>query len=79
MKEIFSNYTATISDLQSNPRSIWEHDEPVAIFDHNQPIGYCIPQELYLQIMNALEDAHWARIIEERKNDREVEVAWNDL
>ena len=79
MQEIFSNYTATIADLQKNPRAIWGQDEPVAIFDHDEPIGYCIPKDLYLQMMNALEDAHWVRVIEERKNDPEIEVSWNDL
>jgi antitoxin StbD len=79
MQEIFSNYTATISDLQNNPRAILNQDEPVAIFDHNEPIGYCIPKNLYLQILNALEDAQWVRIIEARKNDPEIEVSWDDL
>ncbi len=79
MKEIFSNYSATIAELQNDPRAIWKHDEPVAIFDRDEPIGYCIPKDLYVRIINALEDAHWVKVIEDRKNDQEIEVAWDAL
>lgn len=70
LQEIFSNYTASISDLQINPRFIWEK---------NEPVGYCIPHDLCLKILEALEDTVLINIIRGRKDDEEIEVLLDEL
>jgi len=79
MQEIFSNYTATITDLKKDPMSVLGFDEPVAVLNRNQIVGYCIPTEIYDCMMNMLEDIQLAKIINNRKDQKSIKVEWDEL
>ncbi len=79
MQEIFSNYTATITDLKKDPMSVLSFDEPVAVLNRNQVVGYCVPNDLYDRIMDLLEDVQLAKIAKSREGQKTIKVEWNDL
>nr|WP_246545108.1 MULTISPECIES: antitoxin [Photorhabdus] len=47
---------------------------PVAILNRNQPVFYCIPAELYEQILDALDDQELIRLVNERREQALVDV-----
>ncbi len=81
VNEIFANYTASISDLKASPMAVMNatHGEALAILNHNAPVFYCIPAELYEKMMDAIDDAYLADIVRERLNDEGFEVSIDDL
>jgi len=52
---------------------------PVAVLNRNQPVFYCVPAKAYEALMDKLEDVELMAIVEERKNQKEIEVDINDL
>jgi len=52
---------------------------PVAVLNRNQPAFYCVPADAYELLMDKLEDVELARIVNDRKDQPEVEVNINDL
>jgi len=83
MNTILSPFTASISELKKNPSSLLvESDgEPVAILNHNRPAAYLIPASTYEEMLDIIEDAELAKIIEKRKEEKKdaVEVNLDDL
>lgn len=79
MQEIFSNYTATITDLKKDPMSVLGFDEPVAVLNRNQVVGYCVPTDLYDCMMDMLEDVQLAKIIKSREGQKRIKVEWDEL
>lgn len=73
---IYSNLTASISELKRNPMGtvISSHGEPLAILNRNEPVFYCVPAKTYERIMEALEDLELAEIIKARASEKEVSV-----
>ncbi|ELH5206582.1 plasmid stabilization protein, partial [Salmonella enterica] len=43
------------------------------------PAFYCVPPALYAHLMDILEDEELGRIIDERANERVIEVNIDDL
>lgn len=78
---IFSHYTASISDLKKQPMAVMNatHGEPLAVLNHNEPVFYCVPKKLYEAMLEAIDDAHLAKLVLQRKNDKAFEVDVNDL
>ncbi|MCG8527038.1 MAG: type II toxin-antitoxin system prevent-host-death family antitoxin [Opitutales bacterium] len=83
MNTILSPFTASISELKKNPSSLLvESDgEPVAILNHNRPAAYLIPASTYEKMLDIIEDAELAKIIEDRKEEKNdaIEVSIDDL
>ena len=83
MTQILANYTASISELKKSPSSIIEKagNEAVAILNHNKPSAYLVPCELYVKMMDIIDDYHLAQIVRERMNDGEepIEVSLDEL
>lgn len=78
---IFSNYTASISDLKKQPMSVVKsaHGEPVAILNRNHPVFYCVPAQMYEAMMELLDDEKLAKLVIEREGEEEIEVKLSDL
>ncbi len=78
---VLSDVTTSISDLKKNPMAVVEQGEgfPVAVLNRNQPVFYCVPAEAYEALMDKLEDIELMTIVEERKDQKEIEVDINDL
>lgn len=47
---------------------------PVAILNRNQPAFYCVPAELYEQMLDALDDQELVKLVHERSNQRLLDV-----
>ncbi|CAQ85154.1 MULTISPECIES: type II toxin-antitoxin system Phd/YefM family antitoxin [Photorhabdus] len=73
---ILSDTSASISELKKNPMATVNSGAgyPVAILNRNQPAFYCIPAELYEQILDALDDQELVRLVNERREQVLVDV-----
>lgn len=78
---VLSDISTSISELKKNPMAVVEQGEgfPVAVLNRNQPVFYCVPAKAYEALMDKLEDVELMAIVEERKNQKEIEVDINDL
>lgn len=78
---ICADVVASVSELKSNPMGTMQSSggRPLAILNRNQPVFYCIPAELYETMIEMIDDIELGKIIEERKNDKEIPVNINDL
>ncbi|NOZ09491.1 MAG: type II toxin-antitoxin system Phd/YefM family antitoxin [Gammaproteobacteria bacterium] len=83
MKQVLSSCSASISELKKNPTALLNEAEgsPIAILNHNVPVAYLIPAETYEWLMDKLEDAELAQIVNARKHekDKAVEVSFDEL
>lgn len=60
--------TASITELKTNPMATVSSGEgyPVAILNRNQPAFYCIPADLYEQILECIGDKELANLVKLR-------------
>ncbi|MGP6378913.1 type II toxin-antitoxin system Phd/YefM family antitoxin [Yersinia bercovieri] len=67
---ILTDTSASVSELKKNPMATVNAGAgfPVAILNRNQPAFYCVPAELYEQIMDALDDHELVKLVNERRN-----------
>lgn len=83
MKQVLSSFSASISELKRNPSALLSEAEgsPIAILNHNIPAAYLIPAETYEWLMDKLEDAELAQIINDRSDEKSfaIEVSLDDL
>lgn len=73
---ILSEASASVSELGKDPMATVKAGQgfPVAIINHNQPVFYCVPAELYEQMFDALDDSGLVRLVYERSNQRLVDT-----
>jgi len=78
---ILADVAASISDLKANPMKVASsaYGEPVAILNRNQPAFYCVPAEVYEQLMDKIEDLELLQIVHERQNEESITVNIDDL
>jgi len=81
VKTILAETTNSISELKKNPMAVVEQGQgfPVAVLNRNQPVFYCVPAEAYEALMDKLEDVELAKLVDERQNEKEIEVDINEL
>jgi antitoxin StbD len=81
IRPILADNSTSISELKKNPMAVVAQADgfPVAVLNRNQPAFYCVPADAYELMMDKLEDIELACIVEERKNQPEVEVDIDDL
>lgn len=81
VRPILADNSTSISELKKNPMAVVDQADgfPVAVLNRNQPAFYCIPAEAYELLMDKLEDIELAKIVEDRKDQPEVEVDLNEL
>lgn len=65
---IHSDTTASISELKKNPMATVNAGagSPVAILNHNQPAFYCVPAELYEQMLEYIDEQELAKLVTKR-------------
>lgn len=75
--------TANISELKKNPMQVLEEGEgqPVAILNRNQTVFYCVPPDIYEQLVEMADDQELNAIADARLTDGQesVKVSLNDL
>ena len=81
VRPVLADNSTSISELKKNPMAVVEQADgfPVAVLNRNQPVFYCVPADAYELLMDKLEDIELARIVDERKDQIEVEVNIDDL
>ncbi|QZY93060.1 type II toxin-antitoxin system Phd/YefM family antitoxin (plasmid) [Pantoea dispersa] len=65
---ILSDTSASVSELKKNPMATVSAGDgfPVAILNRNQPAFYCVPAELYEQMLDAIDDQELVRLVRGR-------------
>ncbi len=80
---VLTPVTASLSELSNDPMKTLEKGEgqPVAILHHDQPAFYCLPPELYEQLVEIAEDEESNAIADARLSDgqKAVTVSFRDL
>ena len=73
---ILSDISASVSELKKNPMATVSAGDgyPVAILNRNQPVFYCVPAELYEQMLDALDDQELVKLVQERSNQALLDV-----
>lgn len=73
---ILSDTSASVSELKKNPMATVNAGDgyPVAILNRNQPAFYCVPAELYEQMLDALDDQELVKLVHERSNQPLLDV-----
>jgi len=73
---ILSDTSASVSELKKNPMATVNAGDgyPVAILNRNQPAFYCVPAELYEQMLDALDDQELVKLVSERSGQRLLDV-----
>jgi antitoxin StbD len=81
VNQIFSQYTVSISDLKKHPMAAVNatHGQPLAVLNHNEPVFYCVPRHLYETMLEAMDDAYLAKLVEERAEEEGFEVSLDEL
>ncbi|WP_448310641.1 type II toxin-antitoxin system Phd/YefM family antitoxin [Pantoea sp. PGP6] len=78
---ILSDISASVSELKKNPMATVNAGEgyPVAILNRNQPAFYCVPAELYEQILDALDDSELVKLVNQRSQQKLIDVDLDDF
>ncbi|KAF6674048.1 MULTISPECIES: type II toxin-antitoxin system Phd/YefM family antitoxin [Pantoea] len=73
---ILSDTSASVSELKKNPMATVSAGDgyPVAILNRNKPAFYCVPAELYEQMLDALDDQELVKLVSERSGQRLLDV-----
>ena len=83
MKQIFADYSASISELKRNPSSLIasSHGSVIAVLNHNTPTAYIVPAATYENMIESLEDIDLKNIVSKRLKDIDtaVEVDIEDI
>lgn len=79
--QIFSETTASVSELKRNPMATVAAGEgaPVAILNRNAPAFYCVPADVYEAMIERIDDIELNRIADARSGQRVVKVKLDDL
>jgi len=72
---------ATLNDLKKDPLAVVSKTQyaPIAIWDGGNPAFYILPAQAYENLIEAIEDADLARIIESRKDEPLTTVLIHEL
>ncbi len=73
---ILSDVTASISELKKNPMATVDSGEgfPVAILNRNKPAFYCVPADVYENLLEQIEDKELVEIVKARQNQKLVDI-----
>lgn len=78
---IFASVTASVTELKKNPMGTVAAGEgaTVAILNRNQPAFYCVPTDVYQELMDIAEDYELGLLISARKDEVPVPVSLDEL
>lgn len=79
--QIFAETTASVSELKKNPMGTVAAGEgaPVAILNRNAPAFYCVPADIYEEMLERLDDIRLNNIADVRAGQRVTKVKLDDL
>ena len=79
--QIFSEVTASISELKKNPMAAVDSGEgfPIAVLNRNKPAFYCVPAAVYEAMLDRLDDQELVALVKERSAEPSIRVDVNEL
>ena len=79
--QIYSEVTASISELKKNPMAAVDSGEgfPIAVLNRNKPAFYCVPAEIYEAMLDRLDDQELVAIVKERRSEPSIRIDLNEL
>ena len=79
--QIYSEVTASISELKKNPMAAVDSGEgiPIVVLNRNKPAFYCVPAEIYEAMLDRLDDQEMVAIVKERLVEPSIRVDLNEL
>lgn len=79
--QIFSEVTASISELKKNPMAAVDSGEgvPIAVLNRNKPAFYCVPAEVYEAMLDRLDDQELVAVVKARSAEPSIRVDLNEL
>lgn len=77
MRQVLADFSVSISELKKNPTALLAQasGSPIAVLNHNKPAAYLIPAETYEALMDMIDDYELAKLVEERRGDKEQAIA----
>jgi antitoxin StbD len=77
MRQILADFSVSISELKKNPSALLSQasGSPIAVLNHNKPAAYLIPAETYEALVDMIEDYELAKLVEERRGDKDKAIA----
>jgi len=78
---VLAEVAASITELKANPMKVASsaHGDPVAILNRNEPAFYCVPAQIYEEMMDRLENLELLQLVKERQSEESVSVNLDDL
>ena len=79
--QIFSEVTASISELKKNPMATVDSGEgfPIAVLNRNKPAFYCVPAAVYEAMLDRLDDQELVAVVKERSAEPSIRVDLHEL
>lgn len=79
--QIYSEVTASISELKKNPMAAVDSGEgfPIAVLNRNKPAFYCVPAAIYEAMLDRLDDQDLVTIVKDRGAEPSIRVDLNEL
>ncbi|MDQ5984981.1 MAG: Antitoxin YafN [Syntrophus sp. SKADARSKE-3] len=81
MDYLMAKSSVSITDLKKNPSAIIKEAEgaPVAILNHNRPSAYLVPADTFEAMLEKLDDLEVAKIVKDRKEEKNIKVSIDEL
>lgn len=73
--------TASIPEFKKDPLAVVNkgHGLPVAVLNRNRPAFYCVPAEIYEEMLERLDDQELSRIVQESRAEQSIRVEMNNI
>ncbi|MEL6059789.1 MULTISPECIES: type II toxin-antitoxin system Phd/YefM family antitoxin [unclassified Methylobacterium] len=81
MQNVLANVAVSLSDLKKNPATVLSEaqGEAVAILNHDRVMAYMVPTALYEAMMDIIDDAELAALVQARAGEEPVKVSLDEL
>ena len=83
MEHIYSQYSASISELKKNPSALISdaNGSAIAVLNHNKPTAYLIPAETYEKMLEKIDDLELIKTAKKRlkSSKKTIKVKLDEL
>ncbi len=79
MQSMLAKYTASITELKQSPTQLLKDagNEAIAILNHNVTSAYLVPNDLYIKMVDIIDDYYLLKEVETRLHDGEKPIRVN--
>ncbi|OHX19567.1 type II toxin-antitoxin system Phd/YefM family antitoxin [Chromobacterium sphagni] len=83
MENALTSLTTTVAELKRDYAEVvsraTDSGEPVAVLNHNKAEAYLVPAALFEKMVEYMEDAEDAKLVESRRGQRAIRVGMDEL